>query len=232
MRLTCAERRILTVAALVVLALAVEVSSHAAASSPAGHWRGSGRLTRIADLKLASLIMSTQSDFWFTVNAGGIVDGYAVSSYQVVLNDGKLRSRLAAMNTSANFAVGLMPEIGELLGKGMATKDVVGMSAVCDEPMPVRFARIKGTLAGNTLHISWVEPPSKVGYKRYIVYATKEELQSESVMTAFGPWDGDAVVSEISPGEFEAMVNEARSQTAEGNAKISSVWTAYRVSSH
>jgi hypothetical protein len=176
--------------------------------------------------------MSTQSDFWFTVSPSGEVDGYAVSSYQLVLDDGKLRNQLAWVNAGANSALGLLPGIVALLGTGTKTKDVVGLAVVLDEPMPVRSGRIKGTLAGKILHISWAEPLAKIPYKRYVVYATKEQLQAESVMDAFGPWRSDATLSDISPGEFEAAVDASRSQATEGNAKISALWTAYRVNSH
>jgi len=218
-------------AAVLLLALVTNLGSPAAITTPAGHWRGSGRATRAVDLQLATITMSTQSDFWFTISQAGDVDGYAVSSYQLTLDDAKLRARLAWANSNANGALGLVPGVGALLGTGVSAKDAIGLTAVCDEAMPVRSGRIKGKLTGNTLHLSWAEPPDKIPYKRYVIYATKEQLQAASTMGAFGPWTSDAVVAEISPGEFEAAVNASRSQTADGNTKISALWTAYRVNS-
>ena len=205
----------------------------AASVIPSGHWRGSGRAIRSVDLKLAALVMSTQSDFWFTVSQAGDIDGAAVSCYQLVLDDGTLRTRLGWVTANANTAIALVvPGILAFLGPGTSTKDLVGISVSLDEPMPVRSGRLTGKLAGNTIHLSWATPPPQIPYKRYAVYATREQLQASNTMGAFGPWTSDATISEIAPGEFEAAVDPSQSQTTGGDARISAVWTAYRVNSH
>jgi hypothetical protein len=201
------------------------------ARGPSGYWRGTGHTRRSTDLKWVTLIHAHDSEFWFTVDSQGNVDGQAVVRYDVKLNDQKLSSYLGWAHRVGNAALfNNIPGFGGLLGAGASLQDLSGMRLSYDEVMPVRSGRIRGNLSGGKLHLAWAAPPRELPYKTYRLYPTKELVISSKEAPAYTPWGVDAVVSEPAPGHWQAMVPAAESLKKQGDADTAVQWTAYRVS--
>lgn len=227
-----AKAALVIVGGLLVCAL---VASHISWSTPisglpAGHWRGTAHFVRIADLTWATLTITTNSDFWFVADASGIITGQATCSYEMALDDSRLRSLASWGNAHANsLTAGLIPGIGQFLGPGFSTKDIIGVSASIDEGRPLRTGKITGKLTGSSIHLNWADQPQAVQYKYFVEYPTRKQIKSQNEMKAFAPWRADATITQVAPGQFEAAVDPSRMQQSEGNTKNSSFWTAYRV---
>jgi hypothetical protein len=67
----------------------------AASQDPSGHWHGTGWSRRVSDLKWVTLATDYQTDFWFTLNASGDLQGTAVVKYSLSFDDTPLRTLIA-----------------------------------------------------------------------------------------------------------------------------------------
>lgn len=200
-------------------------------SSPEGFWRGSGHTKRIGNLDWIQVISEYHTNFWFTVDGSGNVDGYAVVTYDIALDDRRLSGALAWANAASNSAVNLLPGIGSVLGANVALSEVVGMRTSYEEPLAVRAGTIGGRLNGSRLELYWAEQPAEIPFTTYRVYPMKEEVISRGSTPAYSPWNAPGITQEVAPGQWQAIVTPIDAQQAKGNGKvaISAFWQAYQV---
>ena len=216
-----------------VISSAVGSKAKPAIRSPAGFYQGSGTARRVASLGVASLTSNYNSDFWFTVDAQGNVDGYATVRYDLRLDDAQLRSLIAFANSGVGKANGVIlsgiPGMAEILGAAQMPSDIVGVSMRYDESMPVREGKISGRVTGEGLHLEWATPPPKIPYTTYTVHGVGEKVRRQDTAPAYSPWIADARLLEAAPGQWQAFVTGEAAHRTTGNNRIFAFWTAHRI---
>jgi hypothetical protein len=203
------------------------------AKSPAGFYQGSGTARRVADLRVATLISNYNSDFWFTIDAQGNVDGYGTVRYELRLDDSKLRSLIALANSTFGKANSVLlsgiPGLAEVLDITKVPPDILGVTARYNETMPSREGKIKGRVTGEGLHLEWATPPPTIPYTTYSIHMNGEKVRRQETAPAYSPWIADARLLEAAPGQWQAFVTgEAAHRTTASN-QIFAFWTAHRV---
>jgi hypothetical protein len=201
-------------------------AANAARTTTEGVWVGQGHAVRTASLGLVTITCRYDSLFWFVVKASGAVEGQATVSYDLAFNDTRLRSLIGHANWAGNAAIGMIPGIGNLLGAGVATRDVLGMRMQYSEPAPVRHGRITGQASNGSLHLQWAVAPAPIAYHKYVVYPLKDKLLSTDTHPAYQPWIGDAAIVEPEPGRLVALTSAESSRQQKSGIAISAIWSA------
>jgi hypothetical protein len=195
-------------------------------SSRAGLWNGRGHAVRTANLDLVTITITYDSHFWFIVAADDTVKGEATVTYELNLNDSRLRSRLALGNAAGNAGLGMVPNAGGLLALGLASRDAIGMRMSYDEKMPVRKGAISGSIANGRIALRWTSPPQPIGYQKYAIYPMKERPMTAATHPAYTPWLGEAVIAEPVPGQLLAATSPDSSMVRRGEVTFMTAWTA------
>ena len=216
-----------------VISSAVGSKAKPAIRSPAGFYQGSGTARRVANLGVASLTSNYNSDFWFTVDAQGNVDGYGTVRYELRLDDAQLRSLIALANSAIGKANGVLlsgiPGLAEVLDMTKVPPDIIGVTARYNENMPVREGKIKGRVTGEWLHLEWATPPPTISYASYSVHINGEKVRRQDTAPAYSPWIADARLIEAAPGQWQAFVTGEAAHKTTSNNQIFAFWTAYRI---
>jgi hypothetical protein len=202
-------------------------------SPPPGFWRGQGSTDRTSDLQWVNLLIHYDSEFTFSTDREGKISGKATVRYTLRVDDGRLRALLAQYNGVVSLPLGMVPaaggvSLGTFLGVGAKYADLQGVSGSYDGGTVVRQEPIKGQLKGNELHLEWATVPEKMPYKTYRVYATRREVLGSGEGPAYSPWSEDAVVSQPSPGHWEAALPASAMMKKSGKTSWTTAWSAHQ----
>jgi len=216
-----------------VLGSAVGIKTKTSDKSPAGFYRGSGTARRVANLNVATLTCDYNSDFWFTVNTQGTVEGYATVMYQLSFDDAYLRSVIALANSAygkaSGFALSGVRGLSDVLDLSSQKSDIVGTTTRYDELVPVREGKIKGHVTGGTLRLEWATAPPVIPYTNYTVHGIGEKVRRQATGPAYSPWIADARLIEAAPGQWQGFVTGEAAHKTSGNIQTFAFWTAHRV---
>jgi hypothetical protein len=202
------------------------------AQTPHGFWRGSSSADRVSDLKWIKLVIHYDSDFTFTTDTAGNVDGTATVRYAFRVDDAELRTFLANFNGLTNQQLAMTPIGGVPIGSvlGMATKyhDLQGLEGSYNGGTVVRQGRINGHLQGDQLHLQWASSPVPIPYTIYEVFTLRRAVFKKDTGVAYSPWIVDATVSQPAAGHWEAVVPEKQSTRKTGTTTWTIAWSAHQ----
>src|SRR5262249_8681773 len=144
------------------------------AQVPSGFWRGTGSADRVSDLKWINLLVHYDSDFSFTTDIAGNVNGNATVRYTLRVDDAQLRTLLANSNALTNEQIARTPiggmPIGSILGMATKYRDLVGLEGSYNGGTVVRKGPIKGRVQADQLHLEWASTPTTLPYTIYKVF--------------------------------------------------------------
>jgi hypothetical protein len=183
-------------------------------------------MSRVADVGLATIEVACFSEFHFTLDAAGTLVGHATASYDIRIDDSKLRGILAAATSSFYTAITQTSEWAGLLGAGASRTDLLGVGIEFSNGTEIRQNAISGRLAGGKLKIAWAEAPPRLEYRISRIYVNREVTARNDTAPAYTPWliDGTA-----SPSEKEASYVVGAGQHKTAQVRESGIWSAVRV---
>ena len=215
---------------LVLISTAIVVCHcYAFAQAPPGFWRGQGSTERVSDLRWINLIVHYDSDFSFTTDRNGNVDGKATVRYTLTVDDGRLRELLSASNSVSGAGLRKLPDaLGSFVGGATKVVDLQGLKGSYNGGTVIRQGRIIGHLQGKQLHLEWASAPPTLPYTIYKMYPFRREVFRKDTGPAYSAWIMDATVSEPSKGHWEAVVPGSTSRKKTGTTVWTIVWSAHQ----
>src|SRR4051812_16719840 len=148
--------------------LVFTAAAHAGSTAPAGFWRGTGSVDRVSDLKWIDLVVRYDSDFSFTTDVAGGINGKATVRYTLRVGDDRLRTLLANTNALTNEQLARTPiggvAIGSVLGMATRYRDLVGLEGSYNGGTVIRRGPIKGQVQGDRIHLEWAATPTTLPY--------------------------------------------------------------------
>jgi len=195
-------------------------------ASAGGFWSGWGHMARVADVGLAKIEVTCFSEFHFTLDPAGSVTGQATASYDIGIDDSKLRGILAAATSTFYAAVSKTSEWAGLLGAGASRTDLLGVGIAFNIGTEIRQNAISGRLENGRLKIAWAEAPPRLQYQISRVYVNREEVSRNDTAPAYAPWLIDGTVSSAGKDAVHAV---GAGQRKTGQIHESGIWSAVRV---
>jgi hypothetical protein len=189
-------------------------------------WSGWAHMARVADVGLANIEVTCFSAFRFTLDAAGSLIGEASASYDIRIDDGKLRGILAAATSTFYAAITQSSAWAGLLGAGASRTDLLGVGIAFNNGTEIRQNAISGRLDGSKLRISWAEAPPRLEYQISRVYVNREVVAKKDTAPAYAPWLIDGAVS---PAGKDAVYAVGAGQRKTGEVRESGIWSAVRI---
>ena len=215
--------------AVVPMGLSPLTPADAAENGAAGmgtFWSGQAHMARIADVGLANIEVTCYSQFHFMLDAAGSLTGQATASYDIRIDDSKLRGILAAATSTFYAAITQSSAWAGLLGAGASRTDLLGVGIAFSNGTEIRQSAISGLLAGGKLKIAWADAPPRLDYQISRIYVNREAVAKSDNAPAYAPWLAEGVVSTEGSDALYA-VGAGQRKTAE--VRESGIWSAVRI---
>lgn len=189
-------------------------------------WSGRGHMTRVADVGLANIEVTCFSDFYFKVDSTGHLRGQATATYDIRIDDSKLRGILAAATSTFYASITQSSEWAGLLGAGASRTDLLGVGIAFHNGTEIRQNPITGGLDGGKLKITWAEAPPRLEYQISRAYVNRDVVARNDTAPAYAPWFIEGIVSSVG-NEASYVVGAGQRKTAQ--VRESGIWSAIRV---
>lgn len=189
-------------------------------------WSGWAYMVRVADVGPAKIKVICISEFQLEADAAESFTGRATASYDVEIDDSKLRGVLAIANSSLSAGVGQTSPYAALLGTGVSLTDLLGVGIAFPNGAEIRQNAISGKLENGKLAIGWAEAPPRLEYQISRVYVTKEVIARNDTAPAYAPWVMAGTVSCVGKDPAYAV---GAGQRKKGQVRESGIWSAVRI---
>jgi hypothetical protein len=215
-----------TAGAVIVTALACTIAGTAATTASADTWAGTTHGKVLRSTKLVSGGSSWRGNFWFTIDRGGRVHGYAVVAYEPVVDVAGLTNAIGYVRTVGSTALGLLGPFGSAAA-GAGLGQIVGAGVSFKEAMAIRRGKLTGRLdtAKGKLTLDWKQP-SAIRYDINLVLASGTERIGGGFAQLRSRYHGSG--RRIGRGAF-VFADEDNSTSDGVKETIGSYWAANRV---